>query len=96
MTSTPRRLLAEALALPEDERLELTSELLASVDGPPEPDWERAWADEIHRRVENANVLVYATNSAAPQHVAARRLHDQALAGEIHACLTERTTPCGF
>jgi predicted nucleic acid-binding protein len=38
--------------------------------------------------VLDTNILVYATNSAAPQHVAARRMHDQALAGEIHACLT--------
>jgi putative addiction module component (TIGR02574 family) len=53
MTSNTRRLLAEALALPEDERLELTCELLASVDGPPEPDWDGAWAAEIDRRVES-------------------------------------------
>jgi uncharacterized protein len=38
--------------------------------------------------VLDTNVLVYATNSAAPQHAAARRLHDRALAGEVRACLT--------
>ena len=40
------------------------------------------------RVVLDTNVLVYAMNSAAPQHAAARRLHDRALAGEVRACLT--------
>jgi toxin-antitoxin system PIN domain toxin len=38
--------------------------------------------------VLDTNVLVYATNSAAPQHAAARRLHDRALAGDVPVCLT--------
>jgi hypothetical protein len=35
MTDAAKKLLEAASALPEDERLELASELIASVDGPP-------------------------------------------------------------
>lgn len=47
-------LLAEAVALPEPERLRLASDLIASVDGPPDADWEAAWLAELDRRVEAA------------------------------------------
>ena len=43
---------AAALALPEDDRQELADLLLESLDGPPDDDVERAWADEIARRLE--------------------------------------------
>jgi hypothetical protein len=33
MTGSARKLLQDALALPEDERLELAAEIIASVDG---------------------------------------------------------------
>ena len=55
MTRSARRLLQDVLALPEDERLELASEVIASVDGPPDADWEGAWLAELDRRVEAAN-----------------------------------------
>jgi hypothetical protein len=38
MTSSARKLLQDALVLPEDERLELASEIIASVDGPRDAD----------------------------------------------------------
>jgi putative addiction module component (TIGR02574 family) len=50
MTSSARKLLQDALVLPEDARLELASEIIASVDGPGESDWEAAWLAELDRR----------------------------------------------
>ena len=38
----------------EDERLELASEIIASVDGPREAGWEAAWLGELDRRVDAA------------------------------------------
>ena len=54
MTDAAKKLLEAASGLPEDERLELASELIASVDGPPDGDWESAWLAELDRRVEAA------------------------------------------
>ena len=54
MTGSARKLLQDVLALPEDERLELASEIIASVDGPPDADWDAAWLSELDRRVEAA------------------------------------------
>ena len=54
MTEAARKILEEVLALSEDERLELASEILASVDGPHEADWEEAWLAELDRRSEAA------------------------------------------
>ena len=42
---------AEALALSELERAELARDLVASLDGPAEPDVARAWDIEICRRI---------------------------------------------
>lgn len=44
--------LAEALRLDDDARAALAAELLASLDGPADPDADRAWDLEIARRVE--------------------------------------------
>ena len=52
--SSAAKLRAEALALPEDERLALATELFESVDGAPDPEWERAWIAECDRRVAAA------------------------------------------
>ena len=41
-----------ALELPERERAELASALVASLDGPPDPDAEQLWEAEILRRLE--------------------------------------------
>jgi len=54
MTSTARKLLDDVLLLPEDERLELAAEIIASVDGPPDPGWTEAWLAELDRRVQAA------------------------------------------
>jgi len=54
MTGPARRLLQDALDLPEDERLELASEIIASVDGPRDGDWESTWLAELDRRAEAA------------------------------------------
>ena len=54
MTDAAKKLLEAASALPEEERLELASELVASVDGPPDANWESTWVAELDRRVEAA------------------------------------------
>jgi hypothetical protein len=50
MSQPARDLAARALDLPEEDRLALATELIDSVEGPPDPDWERAWLDELARR----------------------------------------------
>ena len=52
MTKTAEALLADALRLSREVRAELAAELLASLDGPADPDAEAAWAAEIERRVD--------------------------------------------
>ena len=54
MTDQARNLLDEALRLPLTERAELAAELLASVDGAPDADAEKAWGAEVERRAERA------------------------------------------
>ena len=51
MTANTDHLTAAALALPEDDRLELADRLMESLDGPPDADYDQAWADEIARRL---------------------------------------------
>jgi putative addiction module component (TIGR02574 family) len=51
MTKAVEAVLADALRLDLDARAELVSELLASLDGPADPDAEAAWSAEIERRV---------------------------------------------
>src|SRR2546425_11617086 len=51
MTKAVEAVLADALRLDLDARAELAAELLASLDGPSDPDAEAAWAAEIERRV---------------------------------------------
>jgi putative addiction module component (TIGR02574 family) len=50
MGEVGKRLLKEALELPDSERAELAAELMASFDGPADPDAEVAWAAEVERR----------------------------------------------
>ena len=45
------RVRSEALDLPESERAELAQNLVASLDGPPEADVDKAWDTEILRRL---------------------------------------------
>jgi putative addiction module component (TIGR02574 family) len=51
MTRPAAAVLAEALRLDEHARADLAAELLASLDGPADPDAEAEWAAEIERRV---------------------------------------------
>ena len=50
MSQTARDLAIRALDLPEEERLALASELIDSVEGSADPEWEKAWLDELARR----------------------------------------------
>ncbi len=45
------RVRSEALNLPEGQRAELAYNLVISLDGPPDPDAEKAWDAEIMRRL---------------------------------------------
>jgi len=45
------KLRVEALNLSESERAELAHNLVASLDGPADPDAEKAWEAEILRRL---------------------------------------------
>jgi putative addiction module component (TIGR02574 family) len=46
-----KKILEEALALSEDERLDVAAALWASVPREPDPEWEEAWHAEITRRL---------------------------------------------
>jgi len=50
-TAQLETLRAKALALPEMERAELASDLVASLDGPADPNLSEAWDVEICRRI---------------------------------------------
>jgi putative addiction module component (TIGR02574 family) len=54
MSAAARKLLKDALALPEDERVEVASEIIASLDGPADADWNEAWIAELDRRMDAA------------------------------------------
>jgi putative addiction module component (TIGR02574 family) len=51
MPKAAQDVLADALRLEPDSRAEVAAELLASLDGPAEPDAEAAWDAEIERRI---------------------------------------------
>jgi len=51
MTKAAEAILADALKLDVEARAEVAAELLASLDGPADPDAEAAWEVEIARRV---------------------------------------------
>ncbi|NOY93634.1 MAG: addiction module protein [Deltaproteobacteria bacterium] len=55
MTDPAQKMLAEVLALPEADRAHIVKELLASFDGPADPDWETSWLAELDRRVDAAS-----------------------------------------
>ena len=52
MSKAPSEVLADALRLEPDARADVAAELLASLDGPVDPDAETAWDAEIERRIE--------------------------------------------
>ena len=47
-------LIEQALALPEDERLEIATLLLASVEDAVDAEWECHWLEELERRRQAA------------------------------------------
>lgn len=51
MTKPTEAVLADALRLDPESRAQIAAELLASLDGPSDPDAESAWQVEIERRV---------------------------------------------
>lgn len=55
MSSTFHTVAIEALNLDEADRLRLAAELIDSVEGPADPDWERAWGAELDRRSDAAD-----------------------------------------
>ncbi len=52
MSANTEKILEQALSLDESERAELANSLLESLE-PTDPDADRAWAEEIRRRVED-------------------------------------------
>lgn len=50
---TRDNLIAAALKLPHKERAKLASQLMRSLDDLPEAEWEKVWAAEAERRLEN-------------------------------------------
>lgn len=51
MSKASNDVLADALRLDPDARADVAAELLASLDGPADPDAEAAWDAEIERRI---------------------------------------------
>jgi putative addiction module component (TIGR02574 family) len=51
MTKGAEAVLADALRLDLDARAQVATEILASLDGPADPNAEAEWAVEIRRRV---------------------------------------------
>ena len=51
MSKAAQSVVADALRLDPETRAELAAELLASLDGPADPDAEAAWDAEIDRRI---------------------------------------------
>jgi putative addiction module component (TIGR02574 family) len=67
-----RRLLAEALQLPDEERAALAGELIQSLDHQVDPDAEAAWSAEIRARLAQVDGGTATTVSWAE---ARRRIH---------------------
>lgn len=53
MAKAARMVLADALRLSVKARAHVATELLASLDGPSDPDAEQTWVAEIERRVQD-------------------------------------------
>ena len=67
-----RRLLAEALQLPDEERAALAGELIQSLDHEVDADAEAAWSAEIRTRLDQVDAGTATTISWAE---ARRRIH---------------------
>ena len=51
MSKAAQSVFADALRLEPETRAELAAELLASLDGPADPDADEVWDAEIERRI---------------------------------------------
>jgi putative addiction module component (TIGR02574 family) len=54
MTDATKQVFDQALALSLKERADLAMRIIASLDGPADPDAQAAWAKEIERRAREA------------------------------------------
>ena len=66
MAATAERVLQEALKLPEEDRADIATRLIASLDAEStegRPDVEEAWAAEIERRCEALDAGTATTRS---------------------------------
>jgi putative addiction module component (TIGR02574 family) len=52
MSPTTEQLLSDAMALPEDDRLQLVEALIASLQPTHRPPFDESWRDVIERRSE--------------------------------------------
>ena len=50
MSKSAQQLLHDVLGLPEQDRVRIATEVLASLDGPPDAGWDKAWMAELERR----------------------------------------------
>jgi putative addiction module component (TIGR02574 family) len=71
MTKATESILSDVLRLDVKTRAELASEILASLDGPADPEAAAAWDEEIQRRV---NALEGGTEKLESWETAKRRI----------------------
>ena len=76
MTKAIESVLADALQLDAKSRAEVAAELLASLDGPADPDATAAWEKEIERRV---NALEAGTEKLESWEATKRRIASEIL-----------------
>jgi hypothetical protein len=74
MGARARGIRADALSLPAAEPADLAVELLASLDGEPDPDAEQAWVQEIAARAERARDGQTVGLESEAVHLEARRI----------------------
>lgn len=76
MSRSDQSVFADALRLEPETRAELAAELLASLDGPADPDAEAAWDVEIERRIA---AIEAGTVQLEPWPVVKRRIEQEIL-----------------
>ena len=54
MTNAAKQYLKDLLGLSEEDRVQIATELLASLDGPSDRGWDDAWSAELERRQQEA------------------------------------------
>jgi putative addiction module component (TIGR02574 family) len=79
MTQQALELLQKALALPEEERAALVRSLIESLEGAPDEGVERAWDDELARRIADLDSGRAKTVSweEVRQRISARLAHEK-------------------